>query len=65
MHIYISHIDNQRKKIGYQAFCNPENFNLKNEYKQRRNRLISDLRNAEIKYYSNDLDIHINYVNQS
>ena len=44
--------------VGYQAFCNPENLNLKNEYHQRRNRLISDLRNTEIKYYSNKLDIH-------
>ena len=38
---------------------------MKNEYKQRRNSLISDLRNAEIKYYSNELDIHKNDVKQS
>ena len=38
---------------------------MKNEYKQRRLRLISDLRNAEIKYYSNKLDIHKNDVKQS
>ena len=54
-----------RTQISYQAFCNPENFNLRNEYKQRRNRLISDLRNAEIKYYSNELDIHKIDVKQS
>ena len=29
--------------LGYQAFRNPDNFNLKNKYKQRRNSLISDL----------------------
>ena len=38
---------------------------MKNEYKQRRNSLISDLRNAEIKYYSNELDIDKNDVKQS
>ena len=55
----------EKNRLGYQAFCNPENLNLKNEYKQRRNRLISDLRNAEIKYFSNELDIHKNDVKQS
>ena len=34
----------EKKILGYQAFCNPENLNLKNEYKQIINRLISDLR---------------------
>ena len=37
---------------------------MKNEYKQRRNNLISDLQNAE-KYYSNEFDIHKNDVIQS
>ena len=55
----------EKNILGYQAFCDPENLNLKNEYKQRRNRLISDLRNAEIKYFSNELDIHKNDVKQS
>ena len=55
----------KRKKLWSPASCNPDNFNLKNEYKQRRNSLISDLRNAEIEYYSNELDIHKNYVKQS
>ena len=55
----------EKNILGYQAFCTPENLNLKNEYKQRRNRLISDLRNAEIKYFSNELDIHKNDVKQS
>ena len=32
--------------------------NLKNEYKLKRNRLISDLRNMEINYYSNELEIN-------
>ena len=41
----------------YQSFCDPENLNMKKEYKQKIIRLISYLRNAEIKYYSNELDI--------
>ena len=48
--------------LGFQAFCNPENLNLKKEYKQKRNCLISHLRNAEIKYYSNELDINIDDI---
>ena len=38
---------------------------MKNEYKQTINSVISDLRKAEIKYYSNELDIHKNDVKQS
>ena len=38
------------------------NLELKNEYKQKRNRLISDLRNAEITYYSNEHLIYINII---
>ena len=54
----------EKNRLSYQAFCNSENLNFKNEYKQKRNRLISYLRNAEIKYYSNELDIHKNDVKQ-
>ena len=53
------------KILGYQAFCNPENFNLNTEYKQRRNCFISDVRNAEIKYNSNALYIQKNFVKKS
>ena len=45
----------QKNKLGHKVFLNPENINLKNEYKLKRNRLISDLRNMEINYYSNEL----------
>ena len=47
-----------KNKLGYNVFLNPENINLKNEYKHKRNRLISDLRNMEINYYSNELEIN-------
>ena len=48
----------QKNKLGYKVFLNPEDINLKNEYKLKRNRLISDLRNIEIDYYSNELEIN-------
>ena len=47
-----------KNKLGYKVFLNPEDINLKNEYKLKRNRLISDLRNIEIDYYSNELEIN-------
>ena len=48
--------------LGHKTFRNAKNLVLKNEYKQKRNRLISDLRNAEITYYSNELDLHKNDI---
>ena len=48
--------------LGHKTFRNPENLELKNEYKQKRNRLISDLRNTEITYYSNELELHKNDI---
>ena len=47
-----------KNKLGYKVFLDPEDINLKNEYKLKRNRLISDLRNMEIDYYSNELQIN-------
>ena len=43
--------------LGHKTLRIPENLELKNEYKQKRNRIISDLRNAKITYYSNELDL--------
>ena len=45
----------EKKLLGHKTFRIPENHELKNEYKQKRNRLISDLRNAEITYIINIL----------
>ena len=44
--------------MEFEAFKNPDNNDLKERYKRKRNRLISDLRNTEIAYYSNQLDIN-------
>ena len=47
-----------KNKLGYDVFLNPENINLKNEYKLKKNCILSDLRNMEIDYYSNELEIN-------
>ena len=48
-----------KNKLDYKVFLNPENIiNLKNEYRLKRNRVISNLRNMEINYYSNELKIN-------
>ena len=52
----------EKNLLGHKTFRNPENLEMKNEYKAKRNRLISDLRNAEITYYNNELDIHKNDI---
>ena len=39
-----------KNKLGYKVFLNPEDI--------KRNRLISDLKNIEIDYYSNELEIN-------
>ena len=52
----------EKNILGLDAFRNPADLHLKNEYKQKRNRLISDLRNAEIDCYSNELDVNQNDV---
>ena len=55
----------EKNILGYEAFRCPGDLELRNKYKQIRNRLISDLRNAEIAYYSNELDIHKSDINRS
>ena len=42
----------EKNILVFDAFRNPADLHLKNEYKQKRNCLISDLRNAEIDHYS-------------
>ena len=48
----------RKNKLGYMVFLNPEDINLKNEYKLKRNHLISNLRNIETDYYSNEFEIN-------
>ena len=51
---------NNHHKIGIQVLRNPNNKELNKTYKTSRNEIISELRNTEIKYYSNELELHKN-----
>ena len=44
---------------------NPTNKELNKTYKTSRNEIISELRNTEIKYYSNELELHKNDLSKS
>ena len=44
---------------------NPTNKELNKTYKTSRNEIISELRNTEIKYYSNELEFHKNDLSKS
>ena len=57
-HLQMTYQNRYPYKLGYKVFLNPEKINLKNEYKLKRKCLISDLRNMEINYYSNELEIN-------
>ena len=50
----------EKNKLGLKSIKNPDNIELKRLYKRKRNKLISELRNTEIIYYSNQLEIHKN-----
>ena len=51
--IYLHTLITTNNKLGYDVSLNPENINLKIDYKSKRNHLISDLRNIEIDSHSN------------
>ena len=55
----------KQTKLGIQALRNPNNKELNKTYKTYRNEIISELRNTEIKYYSNELELHKNDLSKS
>ena len=50
----------EKNKLGLKSIKNPDIIELNRLYKRKRNQLISELRNTEIIYYSNQLEIHKN-----
>ena len=50
----------EKNKLGLKALKHPDAIELNKHYKRKRNKLISELRNTEIIYYSNQLEIHNN-----
>ena len=47
------------------SFKKTDNKELNKTYKTCRNEIISELRNTEIKYYSNELELHKNDLSRS
>ena len=45
--------------------ANPNDQQLKRKYKRKRNQVISVLRNAEIQYFSNEIDVNISDNNKT
>ena len=50
----------EKNKLGLKALKNPDAIELNRHYRKKRNKLISELRNTEINYYSNQFEIHKN-----
>ena len=50
----------EKNKLALKSIKNPNNIELNRLYKRKRNQLISELRNTEIIYYSNQLEKHKN-----
>ena len=50
----------EQNKPGLKALKNQDAIELNRHYRKKRNELISELRNTEINYYSNQFEIHKN-----
>ena len=50
----------EKTKLDLKSIKNTNNIELNRLYKRKRNQLISEFRNTEIIYYSNQLEIHKN-----
>ena len=55
----------EKNKLRLQSHKNPEDLVLTAELRQKRNKLTSDLRNAEIWYYSKQLELNKSDLSQS
>ena len=55
----------EKNRLWLQSHKNPGDLVLTAELKQKRNQLTSDLRNAEIRYYSKQLELNKRDLTQS
>ena len=55
----------EKNKLNLQALKKTDNKELNKTYKTYRNEIISELRNTEIRYYSNKLELHKNDLSKS
>ena len=54
-----------KNRLHEESKCNPNNQLLKRQYKNKRNHVTSELRNAEIKYFSKEIDVNISDTNKT
>ena len=54
-----------KNRLHVETKCNPNDQQLKRQYKNKRNQVTSDLRNAEIKYFSKAIDVNISDTNKT
>ena len=54
-----------KNRLHVESKCNPNDHQLKRQYKNKRNQVTSDLRNAEIKYFSKEIDVNISDTNKT
>ena len=54
-----------KNRLHVESKSNPNDQQLKRQYKNKRNQVISDLRNAEIKYFSKEIDVNISDTNET
>ena len=48
----------QKKSLYLTVLKHPGDIKLKEQYKRQKNELNSDIKNTEINYYSNELELH-------
>ena len=54
-----------KHRLHVESKCNPNDQQLKRQYKNKRNQVTSDLRNAEIKYFSKEIVVNISDTNKT
>ena len=54
-----------KNRLHEESKCNPNNQLLKRQCKNKRNHVTSELRNAEIKYFSKEIDVNISDTNKT
>ena len=54
-----------KNRLHVESKCNPNDQQLKRRYKNKRNQVTSDLRNAEIKYFSKEIYVNISDTNKT
>ena len=54
-----------RNRLHVESKCNPHDQQLKQYYKNKRNQVTYGVRNAEIKYFSKEIDVNISDTNKT